>query len=177
MILDPKTSHSQQTWSVASALTNARSDFSFVSSQNASNVPLLHVTTCRTGTQKKPAHVKLETWTELEKPEPYFSLQELNEYMFVCKKREDTQGHSSRDRHMKPGEVLPVDDDGVRGRLISISTALLVTTPAGRGKDTESVQQDLFLSVVVLHHWCLSEDVSHLFMDVLRLFVVVLRLT
>ncbi len=49
---------------------------------------------------------------------------------------EDRQVYSSIDRLLRDevwsGEVLPVDDDGVGGRLVSISTALLVTTPTGR---------------------------------------------
>lgn len=38
----------------------------------------------------------------------------------------------------KSEQFLPVDDDGVRGCLIAISAALLVTTPAVKGKDTLS---------------------------------------
>lgn len=33
------------------------------------------------------------------------------------------------------GAFLPVDDDGVRGRLVAIPTALLVTTPTAGDKD------------------------------------------
>ena len=41
---------------------------------------------------------------------------------------------------MKPHsvELLPVDDDGVGGRLVAISAALLVTTPTERENNTPS---------------------------------------
>lgn len=35
-----------------------------------------------------------------------------------------------------PGELLPVDDDRVRGRLVAITAALLVTTPTAKDNDT-----------------------------------------
>lgn len=66
----------------------------------------------------------------------------LNETVCVLK-REDRQVQRERDRFLtetKPpsGEFLPVDDDGVGGRLVAISAALLVTTPTGRENNTLS---------------------------------------
>lgn len=47
-----------------------------------------------------------------------------------------TETQQQREVNLRPGELLPVDDDGVGGRLVAVPAALLVTTPTGRQKNT-----------------------------------------
>lgn len=80
--------------------------------------------------------------------------------------KERRQTGTERDRFLtetKPpsGEFLPVDDDGVGGRLVAISAALLVTTPTGRENNTLS-----FTTFYITSVWSLSP--SHQQLDVAK---------